>query len=209
MENFCKKILLIPVFILRIGKSTMKRAEKLKQLETWFDRELDRLYNYVLYRVTDPAAAEEILSQAAELGVKRLDQYDPQKGSFAAWMFGITRNCLRDWLRARARQADPLSLDRLPAVAAAGESPEDQAEQAERFRQVIGQLSRLSENEREAVALRYGGGLKYPEIAGLMEISVDHVGVLLHRALEKLAQASTDEMEVFNGTQGKTERAGD
>ncbi len=173
----------------------MKRDENLAQLEAWFDRDLGRLFNYVVYRVSDQAAAEEIISRAAEQALKRLHQYDPSKGEFSAWMFGIARNGVKDYFRERERVAHDLPLDSLPPVAAQGETLEEQVIRAERFLQVVRQLDQLSESERETIALRYGAGLSYAEIAEVMGTNGNHVGVLLHRALARLSAILNAEKE--------------
>jgi RNA polymerase sigma factor (sigma-70 family) len=164
----------------------MNRKQKLAQLEAWCNREMTGLYNYIVYRVLDEAAADEIVATVCDRGLQRLHQYDPKRGSFSAWMFGIARNTLKDHFRDRARQVSEISLESLPAIQGRGNTPEEQFLQAERFRQVILLLNHLTENEREVVGLRYGSELKYQEIAEVMGISTDHVGVLLHRSLGKL-----------------------
>jgi RNA polymerase sigma-70 factor (ECF subfamily) len=51
---------------------------------------------------------------------------------------------------------------------------------------VLGALDRLSPEEREAVALRYGGDLTVPEVARLMREPVTTVEGRLYRGLRKL-----------------------
>lgn len=50
-------------------------------------------------------------------------------------------------------------------------------------------IARLPVLEKEAVLLRLGQGLSYKQIAEVMELSVSHVGVLLHQALGRLRTA--------------------
>jgi len=164
----------------------MNQKQKLAQLEAWCNREMTGLYNYVVYRVADQTAADEIVATICERGLKRLHQYDPRRGSLTAWMFGIARNSLNDHFRIRVRQGTEISLEALPAIQGRGDTPEEQVIQVERFEQVVLLLDHLTETEREIVGLRYGGELKYQEIAELMGLNIDHVGVLLHRALGKL-----------------------
>jgi RNA polymerase sigma factor (sigma-70 family) len=164
----------------------MNQKQKLAQLEAWCNREMYGLYNYVVYRVADQTAADEIVATVCERGLKRLHQYDPRRGSLTAWMFGIARNALNDHFRIRVRQGTEISLEALPAIQGRGDTPEEQIIQVERFEQVVLLLDHLTETEREIVGLRYGGELKYQEIAELMGLNIDHVGVLLHRALGKL-----------------------
>jgi hypothetical protein len=48
------------------------------------------------------------------------------------------------------------------------------------------------------VGLHYGGELKYQEIAELRGVSVDHVGVLLHRALGKLRDVLNEKEQIMS-----------
>ena len=72
-------------------------------------------------------------------------------------------------------QIAPSELDPQLALAA--------KEQRESLEASIGRLPVL---EKEAVLLRLGQGLSYKQVAEVMELSVSHVGVLLHQALGKL-----------------------
>ena len=47
-------------------------------------------------------------------------------------------------------------------------------------------LATLTDKQRQAVLLKFSGGLSYREIAEVMALSVSHVGVLLHTALGRL-----------------------
>jgi RNA polymerase sigma factor (sigma-70 family) len=59
-------------------------------------------------------------------------------------------------------------------------------EQKTKLQEHIGQLPAL---EKEVVLLRLGNGLSYKQIAEVMDLSVSHVGVLLHQALGRLRVA--------------------
>ncbi len=63
------------------------------------------------------------------------------------------------------------------------------------FRQAVLSLHHLDEQEQEVIALRYGAELSNQEIAEVMGLSPNHVGVLLHRTLKKLRQAMQIEEE--------------
>lgn len=52
-----------------------------------------------------------------------------------------------------------------------------------RLQQLVGELPL---REREAVLLKFGGGLSYREIADVMQLSVSNVGFILHTALKTI-----------------------
>ena len=47
-------------------------------------------------------------------------------------------------------------------------------------------VDQLPDNQRQALILKFSAGLSYKEIAEVMDLSVSHVGVLLHTALRRL-----------------------
>ncbi len=64
--------------------------------------------------------------------------------------------------------------------------PSDKVSRDEECAALEGNISQLPPLEREALSLRLGQGLSYKQIAEVMELSVSHVGVLLHQALGRL-----------------------
>ena len=51
---------------------------------------------------------------------------------------------------------------------------------------LVAALSRLSRRDRSVLALRFGGDLRTPEIAEVLDLSVANVQQILSRALRKL-----------------------
>ena len=163
--------------------------EILALFENWYTLEMPRLYRYVMYRVRDQAAAEDLTAAICEEALRYLHRYEPHQGGLNGWMYGLARNKLKEFYRTKARQPASVPLDSLPNLHARGRSPENAAELIEVFRQAVRGLRSLPDQEQEVVALRYGAELGNQEIAELMGLNPNHVGVLLHRALKKLRQA--------------------
>lgn len=161
----------------------------LQEFRLWYQHQIPRLYNYVAYWVQDAQLADDLTASICEQAFKQLHRFDSHRGSFDAWMFGIARNALRMHFRTRSRHPSQVSLDALPEIRSSADSIEHQLELAERFQQVMQHFHRLSPQELEAVSLRYAAGLPNPEIASVMGIPANQVGVVLHRALAKLRAA--------------------
>ncbi len=51
------------------------------------------------------------------------------------------------------------------------------------------EIARLPKLEQEVVQLRLAQGLSYKQIADVTDLSVSHVGVLLHQAVKRLRQS--------------------
>jgi RNA polymerase sigma-70 factor (ECF subfamily) len=154
--------------------------------KAWYERDLPRLYRYVWYRVRDRVLAEELTAATCERVLEILDRYDPARGGFDAWMFGIAHNEVRSAQRSWGRRPALLSLDALPWNRGGERPVEQQVARREAFDTLIQGIAALPEPDQAVVALRYGAGLSNPEIAQITNLTPNHVAVRLHRALKKL-----------------------
>lgn len=94
-----------------------------------------------------------------------------------------------DRLRSRQRRRKKLETvadDRLDEESAAGPSPRQHAEAAELSASLRSALTALPPKQAEAFVLHAIEGWSYQEISGRLGLTVDHVGVLIHRARAKL-----------------------
>jgi RNA polymerase sigma factor (sigma-70 family) len=147
------------------------------------------LYRYIWYQVGDQMQAEELTAAVCERALHILDRYDPTRGSFKAWMFGIARNEVRHVRRSQVRQPVTLSLDELPDLPTESPSVEQTFRRREMQHALMRHLYTLPELERDLIALRYGGGFTNREIADLTGLTESNVAVKLHRTLKKLRAA--------------------
>ena len=66
------------------------------------------------------------------------------------------------------------------------QAPSDSAEERELFDRLREGLAGLPADQAEACCLRFLEGFSYEEIAAELQLTVNHVGVLLHRARASL-----------------------
>ena len=112
-----------------------------------------------------------------------------------AWLFKTCRHRAMDIHRMEARmktQTEPAAIESLSSQEKDPGSIAMLAEQQHEIEQRIADLPRL---EQEIVLLRLGQGLSYKQIAEVMELSVSHVGVLLHQAFTRLRDVMSSERE--------------
>lgn len=130
---------------------------------------------YLLLR--DSCDAEEVVQDGFVYVFRNLRRYDPERGSFWAWLRVILVSRCRN--KRRRRQLSVISLETL---AAAGQSPPDLGpfgdpacvlEKLGAHRVVWGALRQVSPGARDALVLRYYEGLSYAEIADLLGCSND------------------------------------
>lgn len=162
------------------------------RFDRWFQEEMPRLYRYVCYQTRDLSAAEEITATTCEKALKKIDQYDPARGELRVWLFGIARNELRAYYRTLKQRPTPVSLERLPDFTFQTPSPEQEYQRKEAFAQILCAVAQLPEREQEVIALRFGAALPVQQIADIMGLDENHVGVLIHRTVEKLKKSQEE-----------------
>jgi RNA polymerase sigma factor (sigma-70 family) len=135
-----------------------------------------RVYAYAAYRLGDGPDAEDATSETFERALRYRESYDRDKGEPAAWLIGIARRCVDQVLANRVPLAEQRDT----------EAPLDIEQQTVTRMELARALAGLSEQDRELVALRYGGDLTASQIAELLEARTNTIEVALHRALERL-----------------------
>jgi RNA polymerase sigma factor (sigma-70 family) len=154
------------------------------------DDDFERLYathaeallGFLVYRTGDRALAEDVVADTFERILRTRFRFDPRKSSEKTWVYTIAVNLLRD--HARRDATESRALDRAVAPVGGGDHAAfDAVEERDELRRA---LDRLSPEEREAVAMRYGADLTLPEIAKVTGESRSTVHGRVYRALEKL-----------------------
>ncbi|MBI5595434.1 MAG: sigma-70 family RNA polymerase sigma factor [Elusimicrobia bacterium] len=148
-----------------------------------YDRSFPKVYNYALYRLGDPAAADDVVSRVFEKALERLASFDPSRGPADAWLFGIARNAVSDHFRERRWRA-PFEL--LESLIGDKDAGTERLVADEEQRALLAALEALDERQRELLALKFGGGMTNRDIAAQTGLSESNVGVLLYRAVKKL-----------------------
>jgi RNA polymerase sigma-70 factor (ECF subfamily) len=99
------------------------------------------------------------------------------------WLFVVCKHRAFECLRAGRRLSPLEEADEAP-----DSEPWRRIEAQPSVNQIEGLVDELPEKQRQAVILKFAGGLSYKEIAEVMDVSVTHVGVLLHTALTRVRQ---------------------
>ena len=160
------------------------REEPAAALARLFDEHVWDVYGFVCYRIGDRVEAEDLTQQTFERALRAWRRFDPSRAQPRTWLLAIARNLLVDhYRRDRSRMNRHLgeggvTEEQLPTEEgpeAYGISPELEAA-----------LATLSERDREVVALRFGGDLRGPEIAKVLDLTLANVQQILSRSLRKL-----------------------
>jgi RNA polymerase sigma-70 factor (ECF subfamily) len=156
------------------------------EFERLYAEHAQRLLGFLVYKTGDRALSEDLLADAFERVLRTRVRFDRRRSSEKTWIYTIALNLLRD--HARRRQAEMKAVERAPApVTHGGAGFESEAYAAIDDRDTLARaLATLSGEEREAVALRFGGDLTLPEIAKLTGEPLTTVEGRVYRALRKL-----------------------
>ncbi len=155
-----------------------------------------RVYGLIFRQCGNAELAEEITQSTFVKVVGKLPQYE-DTGRFEAWLFRIAMNRLRDEMRRRKRQANPVDFGQTPPesigyAAAHDGSPDAPLLAAERNAQLAAAIAELPEADRELLHLRYTAQMSYQQIADLLEQPLGTVLARGHRALKKLRTMLAD-----------------
>lgn len=147
------------------------------EFQAAFEHHRDVVYRFV-WRMSGPAAAEDITQDVFVSLLRHPDRFDPARGTLRAFLLGIARNlALKQW-RTEHRYE---SLDE--EAMAAEVIDFDRGDVGEMVGQAVRALGPL---QREVVILAEYEGLTLAEIARAVDADVGTVKSRLHRARENL-----------------------
>ncbi len=167
------------------GRAQKGDRDALSQLLGLHAASVQKLCHHLLGPVDGLDAAQEALERV----VRRLDAFDPERGSFRTWALSLTRNLCRDRMRRLGLERAAFASDAEPVLegACAREpSPERLALARIGVEDLSRALSSLPEGMRSAIVLFHGEGASYEEIASILEVPVGTVMTWLHRGRKRL-----------------------
>ena len=154
--------------------------------ERLFEEHAEQLFGFLAYRTGNRALAEDLLSETFERVLRSRTRFDPRRGTERRWLYAIALNLLRD--QARRASSEGRALDHLSSAA-----PREQTDPAlaavEQRDELTRALALLSDEERDALALRFGADLKLRDVARVLGVGESAVEGRIYRALDKLRSA--------------------
>ena len=156
----------------------MKRDE----FERLYADHAQDLFGFLVYRTGDRPLAEDLLADTFERAFAARRRFDPRRARAKTWLYAIATNLLRDRIRRAATEAR--ALERAHAGGTAVAMPEaDSADERAALQQA---LAGLTDEEREAISLRYGGDLSTREAARVAGVKLTTLEGRIARGLRKL-----------------------
>lgn len=101
------------------------------------------------------------------------------------WLFTVCRNRAISLKRKTRRHTE---VEDTMGLVSEESGPHGALEKKQAEESIAKLIAGLPDRSREVVALKFGGGLSYKEIADVTGLSVSHVGVILHEALRAVRE---------------------
>jgi RNA polymerase sigma-70 factor (ECF subfamily) len=141
------------------------------------------VYRYIASRVHRPTDAEDLTQLVFVKALEALPRYEARGVPFGGWLFKLARNTVIDHVRTRREHLD-LEAARGRVGDEAG--PDETAALRQDLDEVAAALAALTDEQREAIELRFFAGLSAREAAVVMGKQEGTIRGLQFRAIAAL-----------------------
>ncbi len=150
-----------------------------------YDKYFDAIYRYIYRRVSDQETVEDLVSQTFYDALSHLKSYQFRGFPFSSWLYKIAHNNVLKFYRNNSKY-QKVDLEEIAELKDGNEDTTELAKSLEEKEYVQNALDKMEFEEREIVRLKYFEEVSNIEIAEIMGISANNVGVKLFRVLKKL-----------------------
>ncbi|RLK60647.1 sigma-70 family RNA polymerase sigma factor [Actinokineospora cianjurensis] len=158
-----------------------------------YDRYVDVVYRYVLFRVGDRELAEDVTSETFLRALRRITSVTYQGRDVGAWFVTIARNLVLDHVKSSRFRLE-VSTPEIRDSERVEAGPEQQVMSKVTREALLGCVDQLGDDQRECIVLRFLQGLSVAETAEIMNRNEGAVKALQHRAVRRLAQLLPTEL---------------
>lgn len=152
-----------------------------------YDKYFDQIYRYVYRRVSDKEMVNDLVSQTFYDALAHIKSFEWRGYPFSSWLYKIAHNNVLKWYREHSK-AQKVSLDDIGELADLTVDQKRDASQKEKQLEVQKVLDQLEPEEREIIRLKFFEEVSNIEIAEIMGLSANHIGVKVYRTLKKVKQ---------------------
>ena len=161
----------------------MTDQELIVDFDALYDRFFDPIYRFVYRRVNDKETVQDIVSETFLKVYKNISKFEPRQGaSLSSWIYTIAQNETFQYYRKHKKETVHLEEDIQVQGKEDVEQDLNDKQLSARTKEL---LQYVGEEDREMIIMKYFDELKNTEIAEILNIKANNVGVRLHRALQK------------------------
>jgi RNA polymerase sigma-70 factor (ECF subfamily) len=152
-----------------------------------YELNVNRIYNYVFYRVGSEVDAEDITSRVFFRAFGHISNYVEKGVPFSAWLYRIAHNLIANWHRDNSRRNE-VSLDEHVDLPQRIELPESALEETQEIEILLKGIRALPDDRQQLLVLKFTEHLSNAEIAVIMNRSEGAIKSLYHRSLIALKE---------------------
>jgi RNA polymerase sigma-70 factor, ECF subfamily len=158
-----------------------------------YDKYVDVVFRYVLFRVGDRELAEDVTSETFLRALRRISSVSYQGRDVGAWFVTIARNLVLDHVKSSRFRLEVTTAE-VDDTGRVEVGPEQQVLARATRSALLKCIRQLGDDQRECIVLRFLQGLSVAETAVVMSRNEGAVKALQHRAVRRLAQLLPPEL---------------
>ena len=138
------------------------------------ERHRRRVYDYIYLMVKDSEVAEDICQETFVKAIRVIEEgrYE-DNGKFQSWVMRIAHNQVIDYFRRQKKAPTITESDAGYDIIGTQRLSEGSIEDKIVKEQIVADLRRLAEEQREVIKMRYYAGLSFKEIAEQTNVSIN------------------------------------
>jgi len=147
-----------------------------------YRRYVQRIYNYIYYRVGNPHDAEDLTARVFYRVLRNIHRYEDRGLPFSAYLYRIAHNVVANWHRDNQRRAE-IPLDALWSLQDDSPAPEVTLLRNEEYERLLTVIRRLPPDRQQLLILKFVERLSNAEIGQIMGRTEGAIKSLYHRTL--------------------------
>jgi len=159
-----------------------------------YRRYVDRIYNYICYRMGNDQDAEDLTARTFYRAIEHFPDYEDRGAPFSAWLYRIAHNLVANWHRDHSRRK-MISVDDLVLRAPKGKGPAATTEKSDDEDKMLAAVRKLAPDRQQLIILKHVEGMTNAEIGEVMGRTEGAVKSLYHRTLVTLREELADQWE--------------
>jgi RNA polymerase sigma-70 factor, ECF subfamily len=148
-------------------------------------------YAETIGRVLPEVDRELVVESAIETAIRRIDRYDPGRGSFPGWVRTFVRYAVADWRRRNATGAPAQLDDRMVPIAIDDDNYDEGTNPMSAA--LASLVLTMAEADQLIIRLFYVENLRHAQIAEQLGVSETACRKRLERALSRLRSCASDD----------------
>jgi RNA polymerase sigma-70 factor (ECF subfamily) len=160
-----------------------------------YDRYVDQVYRYIVYRVGSTQLAEDLTSETFLRALRRIGSFTWQGRDVGAWFVTIARNLIADHYKS-GRYRLEMTTDDVSSSAPAISGPEAEVLESMQNKVLLEAIKKLNAEQQECVVLRFLQSLSVAETAAIMGKNEGAIKALQYRAIRTLGRLLPEGVEL-------------